>query len=136
MWQTATYYAKFEYNLTSLTIDKAYAANYGNIDEFQTFIFDVVEVDANGNAVQNGTSLTVTVHGDGQVVIDGLTVGKSYKVTEQTGWSWRYKNTGVSHTNGIITLGADASANKVTFTNTRTETQWLDGNSWCNNIFK
>lgn len=141
----ATYYAKFEYNLTSLTIDKAFpsGANY-SMDVNQSFLFDVVEVDENGNIVQNGVDLTVTIHQDGSVRIDGLTVGHRYRITEKTDWSWRYSKCTPSSTlagsqvsgNSIaVKLSADAAANKVTFTNERSNEKWLDGDSWCNNIF-
>jgi len=147
LWVNATYYAKFEYNLTSLTIDKAFpsGADY-SMDVNQSFLFDVVEVDANGNVVSNGVNLTVTIHGNGAVTIDGLTVGNRYRITEITDWSWRYDKCNVSlsdglsgatsETSAIVVLTADPTVNKVFFTNTRSNEQWLDGDSWCNNIFK
>ena len=128
----ATYYAKFEYNLTSLTIKKEGVAEFANIDPNQTFIF---------NISGNGVNLDVTVHGsDWDVVIDGLTVGATYTITEKTDWSWRYNCTGWYHDNGgngtsniaQITIGLNGT---ITFTNTRGNEQWLDGDSWCNNIF-
>lgn len=140
----ATYYAKFEYNLTSLTIKKVTTDKNGNvvdyseIDPNQSFIFDIYD----------GTTLVATVTANSatgwKVVVDGLTVGKHYTVTERTDWSWRYICTGWGYKgdNGTvagenatasITLGLNAT---VTFTNTRGNEQWLDGDSWCNNIFK
>lgn len=129
-----TYYAKFEYNLTSLTIDKTFpsGADY-SIDENQSFLFDVVEVDENGKAVSNGVDLTVAIHGDGDVTIDGLTVGHHYKITEKTNWSWRY--TPSSSFSITVTLTADAAENKVTFTNNRSNKYWLSGDSRCENQF-
>lgn len=123
-----TYYAKFEYNLTSLTIKKEGSQA---IDVNQSFIFNI-----NGN----GVNLDVTVHGNGQVIIDGLTVGQKYTITEKSGWSWRYDC--VSWTHGSdsgngnvaeITIGLDGT---ITFKNVRKTDKWLDGDSWCNNIFK
>ena len=140
-----TYYAKFEYNLTRVTIDKAFPVGVDySMDVNQSFLFDVVEVDENGNIVQNGVDLTVTIHQDGSVRIDGLTVGHRYRITEKTAWSWRYSKCTPSSTlagsqvsgNSItVKLSADAAANKVTFTNERSNEKWLDGDSWCNNIF-
>lgn len=134
MWENATYYAKFEYNLTSLTIDKNFPsdADY-SMDENQSFLFDVVEVDENGNAVSNGVDLTVAIHGDGEVTIDGLTVGHRYKITEKTDWSWRY--TPSSSPSITVTLTADAAENTVTFTNKRSNKYWLSGDSRCENQF-
>jgi uncharacterized repeat protein (TIGR02543 family) len=142
----ATYYAKFEYNLTSLKIDKAFPpeANY-SMDVNQSFLFDVVETDSKGNVIKDGTKLTVTIHGDGDVTIDGLTVGSYYKITEKTDWSWRYNQCVPSSNLEVKTVGdkyiivqltADKAANVVTFTNTRSVVEWLDGDSWCNNLFK
>ncbi|MBQ5820113.1 MAG: InlB B-repeat-containing protein [Clostridia bacterium] len=140
-----TYYAKFEYNLTSLIIDKVFPTGVDySMDVNQSFIFNVSEVDQNGATVANGVNLIVSIHGDGQITVDGLTVGKYYKITEQTDWSWRY---GVctptsaleSVVNGasiIVKVTSDHHVNKVIFTNVRTNNQWLDGDSWCNNIFK
>lgn len=140
-----TYYAKFDYNLTSLVIDKVFpiGADY-SMDVNQSFIFSVSEVDQHGTALTNGIDLTVAIHGDGQITIEGLTVGKYYKITEQTDWSWRYgictpSSALESVVNGnsiILKVTADHHANKVIFTNVRTNNQWLDGDSWCNNIFK
>ena len=127
-----TYYAKFEYNLTSLTIVKSGAETYANIDPNQTFIF---------NIKGDGVDLDVTVHGDTwSVTVDGLTVGAEYTITEKTEWSWRYNCTGWSHTNGgrgstneaKITLGLDGT---ITFTNNRALDKWLDGDSWLDNLF-
>lgn len=73
-------------------------------------------------------------------------VGKTYTVTELIEWSWRYQFVSWSVSNSIttsdnknangatITLGV--SDNEITFTNKRVEDKWLDGDSWCNNIFK
>jgi hypothetical protein len=138
-----TYYAKFEYNRTSLTIVKSFVKNgadaYKDIDPNQTFIFDIYD----------GTTLvtTVTVHSatGWKVTIDGLTVNKKYTITEKTDWSWRYDfdswefvtggdidATG-SNNGATITLGA--TGNVITFTNERSNPYWLDGDSWCDNIF-
>ena len=146
LWTSATYYAKFEYNLTSLTIDKVFpvGADY-SMDTNQRFLFDIVEVDESGNVVSDGVNLTVTIHKDGSIKIDGLTVGHRYKITEKTDWSWRYdkcipsSNLAGSQANGnsiTVKLSADAAANKVTFTNERTYKYWLDGDSYKVNIFK
>ncbi len=130
----ATYYAKFEYNLTSLKIQKQ---GHDPIDENQTFLFRITD--------EEGFELTVTVHGNGSVTIDGLTVGQTYTVTEKTDWSWRYgkctPSSGLSEakvegSSITVQLSDDSTANKVIFTNERTMPYWLDGDSWCNNIFK
>ena len=133
----ATYYAKFEYNQTSLTIKKE---GWEDVDPNQTFLFRIVGKD-------DGVDLIVTVHADEKgnwaTTVDGLTVDQEYTVTEVTGWSWRYSYDSVSSienaelvenvTNGVtIKLGLDGS---ITFKNKRAEDQWLDGDSWLDNLF-
>lgn len=131
-----TYYAKFEYNLTSLTIQKQ---GHDSIDENQTFLFRITD--------EEGFELTVTVHGNGSVTVYGLTVGKQYKIVEITEWSWRYTNTGVVKNLTTVILSEDnvsngasfslnATGNVIAFANTRGNSYWLDGDSWSNNIFK
>ncbi|MBP3331778.1 MAG: hypothetical protein J6K90_04315, partial [Tidjanibacter sp.] len=98
--------------------------------------------DADGKDI----NLTVTVHGNGSTIIDGLVIGNEYTITEKTDWSWRYRfskwehkvnaddaTTTTGSTNGAaIKLGENGT---ITFTNERKEVKWLDGDSWCNNIF-
>lgn len=135
---TATYRAKFEYNLTSLTIIKDGVAEYKDIDPNQSLIFDIYD----GSTLV--TTVTVNSTTGWKVVVDGLTVGKQYKVIEKTDWSWRYHCTGWEYKDSNATVtgaGNEASITlglngTVTFTNARVNEQWLDGDSWSNNIFK
>ena len=122
--------------MTSLTIQKAGYSEYENVDPNQTFLFRVEGEDVD---------LIVTVHGKNPTTINGLKVGSQYKVTELTDWSWRYKfskwafdsdavDSKEGNTNNAkVILGS--KNNTITFTNTRDEVKWLDGDSWCNNIF-
>ena len=118
---------------TSLTIIKNGA---DDLDRNQTFLFRVTG---------EGVDVTVTVHGNSSVTIDGLTIGASYTVTEITEWSWRYgeqvftttlNNYEAPATGGItVTLSANKEENSVTCTNTRTVPYWLDGDNYKVNIF-
>lgn len=122
--------------MTSLTIQKAGYSEYENVDPNQTFLFRVEG---------EGVDLIVTVHGKNPTTINGLKVGSQYKVTELTDWSWRYKfskwvfdsdavaSKDGNTNNAKVILGS--KNNTITFTNTRDEVKWLDGDSWCNNIF-
>lgn len=117
LFADATYYAKFEYNLTTLTIKKA---GWSAADPNQSFLFKV-----EGFGIPEG-GLKVTVTGNGSVTVSGLTVGQTYTITEESGWSWRYTPPTGAPT---ITLAADAAQNTVTITNTRAKDQWLDGSA-------
>ena len=114
---SATYYAKFEYNLTDLTITK----NATPYDANDMFIFTVK--DSNGKEVAK-----VTLKAGESVTIKDLTVGETYTVTEDTSWSWRYSPDSATHS---ITL--KASGNKVTVANTLDNNNWLGASSYAIN---
>lgn len=118
-YEAATYYAKFEYDVADLTITKQ---GCENIDENQSFIFDVTG--------PNGYSKRVVINGNSSVTIKGLKIG-TYTITEVTNWSWRYTADKVSQN---ITL-QPAQTNAVTFKNTRSKGKWLGGDAYSQNIF-
>ena len=129
LWpESSTYYAKFEYDVANLTIRKTGCAA---IDENQSFIFTVT----GGDLPDEG--LKVVVKGNGSVTIKGLKVGE-YTVTEESGWSWRYKvtnNGGSDSKNVDVTVTNGSKANTVLFENYRKEPKWLNGcsievNNW------
>lgn len=104
----ATYYAKFEYDLTTLTIVKTGAqANDG-------FIFTVTG---------NGQTFRVSIKGNGSVTIAGLQVGKEYTITEDSSWSWTYSCPSAQ----TITLSSDADNNEVTVANSYVGSNLLNG---------
>ena len=115
----ATYYAKFEYDVTDLTITKQ---GWSEIDENQTFLFDVTG--------PNGYSTRVAIVEGGSVTISGLKVG-TYTVTEVGSWSWRY----LGPYGTVITLDP-TTENKVTIRNTRQTSKWLSGDTFLDNLFK
>ena len=115
----ATYYAKFEYDVTDLTITKE---GWDKIDENQTFLFDVTG--------PNGYSTRVAIVEGGSVTISGLKVG-TYTVTEVGSWSWRY----LGPYRTVITLDP-TTENKVTIRNTRQTSKWLSGDTFLDNLFK
>lgn len=121
MYKAATYYAKFEKDVADLTIKKT---GCSDADENQSFIFDVK--DKNGKLIT-----TVTIHGNSSATIKDLHIG-TYIVTENTEWSWRYEPTKKGQE---ITLDVDKK-NEITFVNKRETTNWLNGSSWCKNVFK
>ena len=119
-WTNATYYAKFEYNLTTLTIKKS---GCDVIDAGQSFIFTVT-----GKGLPAG-GLKIAINGDGSETISGLYVGEEYTITEDEGWSWRYTAEGLQK----VTL--QPNGNEVTISNTRDKLQWLDGDCYNKNVF-
>lgn len=120
-YEAATYYAKFEYDVADLTITKK---GWEDIDEGQSFIFDVTD--------PNGYSKRVVVNGNGSVTIKGLKIG-TYTVKEVTSWSWRY-TTSSSSSSQNITL-KPAVTNEVIFENTRNNHKWLGGDAYKKNTF-
>ena len=116
VWTEATYYAKFEYNLTTLTITKS----GGNKND--SFIFDVKKDDE--------VKFTVSVKGNGSVTIAGLIVGDTYTVTERGSWSWRYRAA-----EQTITLQPTDNnvTNNVTVTNDLVIPYLLDGSDYRQN---
>lgn len=121
-YEAATYYAKFEYNLTTLTITKQ---GMDSIDDGQSFLFKVT-----GEGLPDG-GLLIAINGNGSETISGLTVGQTYTVAEVESWSWRYTaNGGQPYT---ITL--QPNGNTLTIDNRRDEDQWLDGDCYRENNF-
>lgn len=121
-YEAATYYAKFDYAITDLTIIKTYN---NMLDDNQSAVFTVTG---------DGTSIDVVIHGNGRVVIKGLKVGTTYTVTEKT-WTWRYTTALTSPTSGSIQLVVGEGNNTITFTNTLTKNKWLTGGAWCDNVW-
>lgn len=118
------YYLKVDPDFTTLTINTLGCAD---VDEGQIFIFQVEGVSENCTDI----NLTVTVVGNGKVVIEKLPIG-TYSITELEDWSYRY--TPDSSTKDI-TLAISPESNRVTFSHVRSTTKWLDGNSNAKNNF-
>ena len=117
--ENTVYTAQFEEALSDLTITKS---GVQDIDENQSFLFDVTGPD--------GYSKRVVIKGSGSVTIKGLKIGE-YTVKEVTDWSWRYT---LDSETKLITLKATGE-NSVTFANIRSSTKWLDGNAYSKNEF-
>ena len=93
-----------------------------DIDNGQSFLFKVT-----GEGLPTD-GLLIAINGNGSETISGLTVGKTYTVTEVSNWSWRY-----SVVPQDITLAA--TGNVVTMDNARNKTKWLDGDCYAENEF-
>ena len=144
-YKSATYYAKFDFNVVDLTLTKAISDKdsqqlYGE----GSFVFHVNGTDENTKKIdidvvvkiENGAT-------SGSVVLKALPIG-SYTITEDTGWSWRYgvDNVGFTGVSNHSNTGAAASCtlvgganNAVTFTNSWLHAQWLSFTTSVRNIF-
>lgn len=79
--------------------------------------------------------------GKSRTTVHGLVCGKTYALSEDMTWSWRYRST----PNGSVTPGTHdpisktaptiASA-KVSFTNSLVKNRWFDAASFVSNLFK
>lgn len=117
LYEAATYYAKFEYNLTTMTITKT--VNGSTYDEDDVFVFEVVH---------NGATFTVSMKAGESVTLSNMVVGQSYTVRELTQHT-RYTVNNANYTGTVQPNGATT----VTFTNTLENNKWLgDSNSKLN----
>lgn len=96
----------------TLTVNKSVAKTYSNND---SFIFNVV---GKGNVPYNAQ---VVITGNGSATLTGLPVG-NYTVTEDTGWSWRYKS---DNSKATTTLSSAKDNDSVTITNKLDDNRWL-----------
>lgn len=123
---------------TSLTLKKTGIADE---DADQTILFQIT-----GRGVDGDLSMTVSLHGNDSLEIDGLIQGQTYTITEISDWSWRYSTKSWSFNSADSSKDAtgDSEAaeirlgtgdNVLTFTNQKEKTSWLDGNSHSVNIF-
>lgn len=124
-YKAATYYAKFEANSADLTIKKTGVASS---DSNLTFIFKVVGAADDDNT--KDISLTVTVKGNGSVVIKNLPTG-TYTVTEVSDWSWRYEPKDAEQEAELVVGGTT-----VTFENVRENDKWFDDETSVDNKYE
>lgn len=105
-------------NTFDLTIEKSGCNE--TLDPNQSFVFRVTG--------PNGFSMEVVIKGNGTTTIKNLPAGE-YTVKEDINWSWRYEPSGNS-------LTGNPENPEVTFSNTRNNDYWLDGNAYCENPFE
>lgn len=115
----------YDPTLTTLTIQKQ---GCEDIDENQTFLFHVKGSPEDPNT--KDVDLTVTIHGNGKTTVTDLPVGE-YIITEETEWSWRY----TPYDGAGRTFKAAIGGTNLIYQNSRTQTQWLDGDNYSVNHF-
>lgn len=121
-----TYYALFEYNLTTLTVEKTGLSGGESA---------IVEVTIDGVPYQ----IALNSSNGWQATIENVLIGSVYSVTEKTDWTWRYGATityADEAVNGAYQLDVDADKNKVTIKNDKNNNQWLDDEAGVHNDFK
>ena len=118
-----TYYAKIDPDFTSLRIT---TVGCSDVDDGQVFIFRIKGT----SELTDHLDFYVTVVGNSTVTVVNLPIG-SFTVTAVSDWSYRYTPDSVTKS---ITLSVVASNNSIAFSNIRTGTKWLDGNS--NQVYK
>jgi uncharacterized repeat protein (TIGR02543 family) len=115
-----TYYAKFEYAETSLTIHNA---NISALDNAQAALIRVYSESA-------GVDLTLAIIGNGSATVTHLPID-TYTVTLLGDWTWRYEQPEPF----AITLSPDGG-NELTVGANRDQIYWLDGNDDEKSIFR
>jgi uncharacterized repeat protein (TIGR02543 family) len=120
-----TYYAKYDYKRGDLTITNTFADGE-TPDNTQGFEYIIQGTDKHNSWV----NLKVCIVGAGSQTIKDLPIG-SYTVT-QTGWSWRYDDSTGSEIEQPVLSNQNVT---VTFTQTMSNTKWLDGNGYLDNNF-
>ena len=95
--------------------------------------------------VSDGTqSFQIVIHGEGSKTVVGLICGKTYTVTEEEGWSWRYQPDGTGTKNVTCTTNyvsntapaeASLTAGTVTMHNRLDNDKWLSGENMKANKF-
>ena len=127
-----------------LTIIKSITRNESKLYGSQDFVFNVKCEDKNIDI-----DVVVNVPDEekqGSVTIKGLPVG-TYTVTENTGWSWRYKLQGAAKPDGstgtvVYKTGSSSATytpgganNQIIFTNDWVQAKWLSFTDSVKNIF-
>lgn len=121
-----TYYAKFEMNVSTLTITKT------GMQAGETAIFTVTAT----HETLGVQTYTITVVNGDSVTIPNLIIGTSYTVEEMGDWTWRYKSTSYEADDEAGNSGTIQTAgSKVVCTNSDRNDQWLDAEYGVHNDF-
>ena len=110
IWRAATYYAKFEPQVSDLTIVRTNSS-----DSSQVYVYEI-------RNSATGEIFYATIVGNGQVTIKNLLMGE-YTVSQQNDWSWRYNDSTQSINHQSV------NGTTVTFGGNSKTDQWLNGNS-------
>lgn len=123
LWVDATYYAKFEPAVASLTIT---ASGIDGTYDAQGTIYQV-EVDAADG--ESDKTFYVSINGESSVTIENLPYGE-YTVTPMNDWSWRYDNPTSQTVTPKVQGDGTTMAASVTFEYGIQNYKWLSGNDY------
>ncbi len=123
-YEAATYYAKFDHNLSSMKVTKIVEAG-APYDRDDVFVFDISSVDG---------KFTISLKAGETVTINNVVVGQEYTVTERTENS-RYD---ITSANGqkLTPKPRDEEIATVIFKNKLERDEWLGETSTDLNVFK
>ncbi len=123
-YEAATYYAKFDHNLSSMKVTKIVEAG-ATYDRDDVFVFDISSVDG---------KFTISLKAGETVTINNVVVGQEYTVTERTENS-RYD---ITSANGqkLTPKPRDEEIATVIFKNKLERDEWLGETSTDLNVFK
>lgn len=102
---------------------------------YQNFLFSVADP-VSGNAFPVVIPFTQTAQPSRTVF--GLVCGKTYTVTEDAGWSWRYNTQQAKQVTAQNPISNTAPAEQtvpVSFSNSLSNSLWLSGSYWIANLF-
>ncbi len=122
-----SFYAKYDYIRGNLTITSQGCLSDG-LNSEQSFIFQIQGKDPGYN---DWIDMKIIIKGDGSQTIKDLPIG-NYDVI-RTNWSWRYSTDKTDNKESVII--EENQTKTVSFTETMTNTKWLDGNGYKDNIF-
>lgn len=131
-YEAATYYAKFEYNVSDLIVEKTgmhtgesavvrvVITNDNDVDEYTIVLNADVDHDNDGTP---------------SVIIKDVLIGSTYTVSELDAWTWRYDSNEIvtyvatPDSEGNYKIVADVAKNTVIVINSKQTYQWLSDES-------
>jgi len=102
----------------------------------ESAIFTVTEqADYDGDGKRDSFTVVIIANesGYGEVTISNLKHGRTYIISEDSGWTWRY-DTSFDEGKDSVTIEGNETV-EVNVENTHKKDKWLDGSTWAVNVF-
>ena len=119
-------YSETGYDITnrSLTVGELLIVNtVTGAPATDNFLFEVERIDNEGSVDESFRKLTVIISGSGQVAVKCIDPGQ-YRVTELTGWSWRYN---IETSEQVVVTVPNGGTATAAFRNKLGDKNWLQG---------